>query len=189
MSHYELLQRLLPPTSYEPSGPALAGELVADANALDLALISTAQWLLEIDPRTCSAMLLDWERVYGLPDPCIVATGLVQSFAERRAALVALVTMQGGQSPAFFIALALALGYVITITECRPHNTEHDTEHPTYDEQYQFVWFVNSALYNLRELTTEDDTEMATEVWGNTLLECRINRFKPAHTYVIFAYS
>ena len=30
---------------------------------------------------------------------------------------------------------------------------------------------------------------MATAVWGNTLLECVINRFKPAHTLVLFLYS
>ena len=189
MSHADLLKLLLPPSSYDPNGPALAAELVADGNALDRALFSADQLLLEMDPRTASVTLPDWERVYGLPDTCVAAAGIVQSIAERRAALVALVNMLGGQSPAFFIALAAALGYVITITECTPHITEHDSEHPVYDEQYRFVWIVNASLFNLRELTTEDDTEMATAVWGNKLLECRISRFKPAHTHVIFAYS
>lgn len=189
MIHSDLLKRLLPPSSYDPNGPALSAELAAEGNAIDRALSSADQLLLEMDPRTASVTLADWERVYGLPDICVAASGIVQSFAERRAALVALITLLGGQSPAFFIALAAALGYAITITEGSPHTTEHDSEHPVYDEQYRFIWTVNAALYNLRELTTEDDTEMATAVWGNTLLECRINRFKPAHTHVIFAYS
>ena len=64
-----------------------------------------------------------------------------------------------------------------------------DSEDPVTDEQYRFIWYVNAALNTVRELTTEDDTEMATAVWGNTLLECTINQFKPAHTLAIFAYT
>lgn len=189
MTHSDLLKRLLPPSSYSPTGLALSAELLAEGNALDRAQFSADQLLLEMDPRTCSVTLPDWERVYGLPDTCVAAAGIAQSFSERRAALVALVTLRGGQSPAFFVGLAAALGYSITITEGSPHTTEHDSEHPTFDEQYRFIWTVNASLNTIRELTTEDDTEMATAVWGNKLLECRINRFKPAHTYVIFAYS
>lgn len=189
MNHSDLLKLLLPPSSYDPNGPLLSAELAAEGNAHDRAQFSADQLLLEMDPRTASVTLSDWERVYGLPDICVAAAGIVQSIAERRAALVALVNMRGGQSPAFFIALAAVLGYAITITECAPHVTEHDSEHPVWDEQYRFVWIVNAALYNQRDLTTEDDTEMATAVWGNKLLECRISRFKPAHTHVIFAYS
>ncbi len=193
MSHNDLLKLLLPPSSYDVTGPALSAELAAEGLALDRAQFSADQLLLELDPRTASLTLTDWERVYGLPDDCVAAAsavdGTTPSIAERRAALYALVNMRGGQSPAFFIGLAAALGYTITITEYTPHTTEDNSEHPVYDERYRFVWGVNAALYNLRELTTEDDTEMATAVWGNQLLECRIKRFKPAHTYVIFSYS
>ena len=189
MTHSNLLKLLLPPSSLDPNATALGAELAAEGNALDLALGYADQLLAEADPRTTAAMLADWERVYGLPDPYITAAGIAQSIQERRAALVAKVTMQGGQSKAFFIALAQSLGYAITITECSPHTTEFDTEHPDYDEQYRFVWYVNSALNTVRDRTSEDDTEMATAVWGNGLLEAVINRYKPAHTYVLFAYS
>lgn len=64
-----------------------------------------------------------------------------------------------------------------------------DTEYGVTDEPWQFVWQVNAALNTVRDFTTEDDTEMALAVWGNTLMECVINRYKPAHTLVIFAYS
>jgi uncharacterized protein YmfQ (DUF2313 family) len=57
------------------------------------------------------------------------------------------------------------------------------------DEQWQFIFQVNSPLATVLELTTEDDTEMATAVWGNQLLECTINRYKPAHTYALFSYT
>jgi uncharacterized protein YmfQ (DUF2313 family) len=187
MMHIDLLRALLPPSSIDPMGPALNVELTAEGNALDQAQWSADQILLEADPRTCVQTLTDWERVYGLPEAC--QAGVTQSIAARRAALVAKVSMIGGQSPAFFIALAAALGYVVTITEWRPFTTEMDTEQGITDEQWEFIWQVNSALYNFRELTTEDDTEMALAEWGNTLLECVINRYKPAHTYVLFSYS
>jgi uncharacterized protein YmfQ (DUF2313 family) len=170
-------------------GPAIGVELMAEGNALDQALHSADQILIEADPRTTAAMLADWERVYGLPEAYVTALGITLSFQERRAILVTKVTMLGGQSVAFFIALAATLGYVITITECTPQTTEFDTECPAYDEQYRFVWFVNAPSVTVRDLTTEDDTEMATAVWGNALLEAVINRYKPAHTLALFAYS
>lgn len=189
MTHADLLKLLLPPESIDPRAPSISAELAAEGAALDIAMASADQLLDEADPRTTYALLTDWERVYGLPESCVVAAGIAQTSAERRAALVAKEAMTGGQSRDFFIGLAATLGYTITITECSPHTTEHDSEHPVYDEQYRFVWYVNSLLNTVRDKTTEDDTEMATAVWGNQLLECTINRFKPAHTLALFAYS
>lgn len=188
MTHGDLLKLLLP-SSLDANGHAINAELAADGNAIDLAQFWADQILVEADPRTASLTLADWERVYGLPAICIAATGVAQSAAERRAALVARVTTQGGQSRAYFIALAVSLGYTISITEGRPHTTEMDSEDPVTDEQYRFIWYVNSPLDTVRELTTEDDTEMATAVWGNALLECAINQVKPAHTLALFSYS
>lgn len=188
MNHSDLLKLLLP-SSLDANARAMSAELVADGNALDLTQFWADQILAEADPRTAVLTLADWERVYGLPTDCIAATGIAQSTNERRAALVARVTMQGGQSAAYFIALAAAAGYTITITEGHPHTTEHDSEDPVTDEPYRFIWFVNAPLDTVRELTTEDDTEMATAIWGNTLLECTINQFKPAHTLALFLYT
>lgn len=189
MIHADLLKLLLPPSSIDPNGPAISAELAAEGAALDAAYYSAVQLLDEADPNTTTVLLPDWERVYGLPDACVAAAGIVQSTQERRAALVAKVNMVGGQSRAFFIGLAADLGYAITITEYAPHTTEHDSEHPITDDPWRFVWQVNAPLNTIREQTTEDDTEMALEVWGNKLLECVISRFKPAHTHLIFAYS
>lgn len=189
MNHADLIKLLLPPVSIDPHGPGLGIELAAEGNALDHALGSGDQLLLEADPRTTVALLPDWERNYGLPEPEVTALGITLSFQERRAALATKVTMQGGQRPAFFIALAAALGYSITVTECHPQTTEDNTEYAAQDEQYRFVWYVNAPMVSVRNLTTEDETEMATAVWGNGLLEATINRYKPAHTFVLFAYS
>lgn len=189
MSHADLLKLLLPPVSIDLGAPALAAELAAEGAALDAAAAKADGLLDEADPRTTAALLADWERVAGLPDGCIVASGVAQSSAQRRAALVARITMLGGQSAAYFVALALALGYVVTITEGHPHTTQHDTQDPVTDEEYRFIWYVNAPLDTVINKTTQDDTQMPTAVWGNTLLECVINRFKPAHTLVLFLYS
>ncbi|HVG51533.1 MAG TPA: putative phage tail protein [Xanthobacteraceae bacterium] len=70
----------------------------------------------ESDPRYTLELLPDWERNWGLPDPCYEAP---QSYAERIAGLLARMTMQGGQSREFFINVAATIGYTITITEYR----------------------------------------------------------------------
>lgn len=82
-----------------------------DARAATLAVV-------ESDPRSTFELLPDWERAYGLPDLCI---RVPQTIEERRNALVAKVTATGGQSRAFFIAEAAALGYTISIYEFAPY--------------------------------------------------------------------
>lgn len=188
--HVDVLRRLLPPVSYDPNAPLLNEELVAEGKALDAAAWSSDQILAEADPHTCVLTLPDWERNYGLPEQFMVEAGLTnQTIAERRAALCAKVYLLGGQSRSFFIGLAARLGYAITISELRHHDTECDTEYPVRDEQYDFIWQVNAPAVTVRESTTEDDTEMPTEVWGNALLDAVIRHYKPSHTVVLFSYD
>jgi uncharacterized protein YmfQ (DUF2313 family) len=71
---------------------------------------------IESDPRTTVELLPDWERNFGLPDPCYTAP---QSVGERQLALVMRMTMVGAQSREFFIGVAAQIGYTITITEYR----------------------------------------------------------------------
>ena len=72
---------------------------------------------IESDPRKTVELLPDWERNWGLPDPCYTAP---QTIAQRQIALVARMTLYGSQSREFFINFAAFLGYSITITEYRP---------------------------------------------------------------------
>ncbi|MBR0879097.1 uncharacterized protein YmfQ (DUF2313 family) [Bradyrhizobium barranii subsp. barranii] len=71
----------------------------------------------ESDPRITVELLPDWERNWGLPDPCYTAP---QTIAARQLALVARMTMMGAQSREFYINFAAQLGYTISITEYRP---------------------------------------------------------------------
>ncbi len=76
-----------------------------DARAADLLIT-------ESDPRSPLELLPDWERAFGLPDPCSIETPTI---ADRRAALINRMTIVGRQDRNFFISLAAAIGYTITI--------------------------------------------------------------------------
>lgn len=189
MMHRDLLKLLMPPTSYDTSAPTLNAELTAEGNALDTALKSADQVLLEMDARTASLMLGNWESVLGLPDACLVASGVTPTFTQRRAAVVARLNLRGGQNAAFFIGLAQSLGYTVTITELHEQTVNDDVGYPLYGTPWRFVWQVNGALNTIGELSVNDSAADALAWWGNTPLECILNRFKPAHTQAVFAYA
>jgi uncharacterized protein YmfQ (DUF2313 family) len=140
----------------------------------------------EADPRTTNQLLVDFERVLGLPDSCVSDN---QSVAERRLAVVAKITNLGGQSRQFFIDVAAAAGYTVTLTEFRPLICEMDCESPVCDDDWAFAWQVNGALNTVLESTCESPCEDPLGSWGNERLECVIERYKPAHTVVLFSYT
>ena len=73
---------------------------------------------IESDPRTTVELLSDWEKAWGLPDPCFAGT--VTSITQRQAILLLKMTFMGGASRNMFQAMAKQLGYEITITEYSP---------------------------------------------------------------------
>ena len=96
----------------------------------------------ESDPRYTIELLPDWERNWGLPDPCYTAP---QTIGERQLALIIMrMTMQGSQSRQFFIDVAAQIGYTITITEyrtfvvgidrCGDNRVYGDGSNPMYNE-------------------------------------------------------
>lgn len=185
------LQALLPPGPAWPKDDATTLTHLLSALAAELARVDGRALTLveEADPRTVAELFADWERVAGLPDACAQAFGGDQTLAQRRAALVGRLTTLGGQSPAYYIGVAAALGYAITITEFRAHTVNDDVEYPLFDESWTFAWQVNAALSTLTEITVESTVEDPIAAWGNSLLECVINRLKPAHTTVLFSYT
>jgi uncharacterized protein YmfQ (DUF2313 family) len=143
----------------------------------------------EADPRSTGELLADWERVTGLPDECAVAFGGEQSTAQRRAALLSRLTNLGGQSAAYFQTLAAAMGYTVTVEDFTQHTVEDDVDHPLYSDAWAFVWQVNGVLNEVTEITVEDTVDDPIASWGSALLECVIDRLKPAHTNVLFSYT
>ena len=184
------LQALLPPGPAWPKDESPLTRLL-DGLAQELARVDgrALQLLEEADPRTTAELFADWERVAGLPDACAVAFGGEQTLAQRRAALVGKLTTLGGQSAAYYVGLAAVLGYAITVEDFTEHTVEDSVEHPLYGAAWAFAWQVNAALNTVTEITVEDSVEDPIASWGNALLECVINRLKPAHTTVLFSYT
>lgn len=186
------LQALLPSGPAWPKDDDATLTRVLGALAAELARVDgRAQRLVEeADPRTTSELLADWERIAGLPDPCVVAAGQAQSVAQRRAALIARLTMLGSQSKAYFIALAASLGYTITITEFHPFRAGQSRSGDPVATNWQFAWQVNAPLNTVVPFRSGNAVAGdPINAWGNKALECVLTRFKPAHTAVLFSYS
>ena len=185
--YFEQLKALLPP------GPAWDMEQSAYASQLlhgwaqELARVyNRAQDLVEeADPRTTPELLLDYERIFGLPTDCMAGTE--QTLAQRRQALVSQMVSVGGQDRAYFIALAASVGYTVTIEEFRPHTVLSGVDVPIYGMEWAFIWRVNGANTPAPQyLTVLGGVNEPLAVWGGNLLTCLFNRFKPAHTQIIF---
>ncbi len=182
------LVQLLPPGRVYPRGAegafrdtlaALAEEFARiDARADDL--------VNEADPRTTVELIDDWERALGLPDEC---TGPLETLEQRRQAIVAKLTDEGGTSRAYYIALAASLGYTITITEFRPFTCETPIDRGIYDESARFTWMVNAPATTVREATCESPCGDPLRSWGNQLLECSIRKRNRATRTVVFSYG
>lgn len=185
------LQALLPQGFAWPrqADAALTKLLLAWADELARIDGRAADLIEEADPRTTAELLVDWERVAGLPDPCVAALAGTQATMQRRATLVAKLTTIGGQSAAYYIALAARLGYTITITEHKTFTVRSKVNDPLNDLPWRFVFTVNAPLDTVRRFTVRSAVTDPLAAWGNELLECVISRLKPAHTHVLFAYQ
>src|SRR5262245_26006811 len=146
--------------------------------------------LAESYPGTALETLTDWERICGLPDPCTGPLGTIQ---ERRMAVLAKLASRGGQSRQYYIDVAAALGFHITIQEFKPFRVgvNRAGDHLAGIE-WLFYWRVTSWEQNQRIIafrTGQSVTRERLRTWGNNILECLIRGVAPAHTIVQFAYQ
>lgn len=192
--YLQQLQSLLPQGLAWPRDEnALLTKLLGmPANALARVDARSDQLVNEADPRTATEMLQDWERVTGLPDPFFLDDDATQlTTAERQKDVETKLVSIGGQSPKYLIELSRRLGYEITITEFFPFRADMSAaDDPLIDDDDVFWWQVNAGLNNMtyfRADVSAADDPLAS--WGNARLERILNRFKPAHTDIIFAYK
>lgn len=138
----------------------------------------------ELDPRTTDELLSDFERVLDLPDDCITEE---QTFEQRRQAVVARLIAQGGASPQYFIDLAAAMGYTITITEYRPFRVGYSSAGDELtDEEWALTWKANGATDVLQHAVAGSPAGTPLAWVDNELLPCTFGKLKPAHTNLIF---
>src|SRR5215813_261387 len=130
-------------------------------------------------------LLPEWAATAGLPDECILPYWPVDT-ASQQLLVCAKLAARGGQSRAYFIALAAAYGFTITITEHPPWRLGLDELCPPSSGhisataigpvgQCEFWWEVN--------------VEGNTGPFDPAVLECLIQRAAPAHTTVTFNWD
>jgi uncharacterized protein YmfQ (DUF2313 family) len=142
---------------------------------------------IEADPFYTIEMLSEWETDYGLPDPC---TPLAATMDQRRAALLAKIAAIGGQSIAYFTAVAAALGYAITISEPQPFRFGSRFGGALLGPGWQFVWRVSVPTITIRFFTLgSSGFGEPFAVASATDLQCRLNALKPAHTVIQFIFG
>lgn len=137
------------------------------------------QLLLEMNPATTTELVADWERVFGLPDPCLAAAP--STIEGRRAAIVSRLIARGGNGPSvpFLTDIAVALGYdasdvIIRRFAYQPADCESACVDALNDEDagWPYVWEVIAIHGAL------DDT-----------LECQIShRYALAHLALTFSF-
>jgi uncharacterized protein YmfQ (DUF2313 family) len=180
-----------------PHGPAWPRDLDAPVTRMlsglsaELARVDgrTGQLIAEAIPNAANDLLSDWERAVVLSAYSAV-DGTTLSVDQRRANLVSKLTEQGGQSIAYFIALAAKLGFTITITEFHEWSVNDDVEAALNGTPWNYAWQVNALSITSSEWTVESDVETSfSMVWLNTLMESVFLEDKPAHTVLLFAYS
>jgi len=186
MSHANLLALLLPPVSYTPSAPTLAGELAAEGQALDAAQHSANRVTAAVTPYFAEQLLPDWERVCGITPPAGAG------YQQRLQAVLAKLAETGGLSIPYFTRLAAALGYSITITEPQPFQAGIGQAGGRIElPEVVFVWRVDVAggtqLFAFAAgLGSAGD---ALTTFGEPVIESLFNDLKPAHTFVYFTYQ
>jgi uncharacterized protein YmfQ (DUF2313 family) len=162
---------------------------------------------IESDPRATLELLPDWCRNWQIPDPCLRQD---LSTAEKRLALVAKMTLLGGQSRQFFIDLGAAIGYTITIREYAPFmtgvsrcgdTTDIDAEaggdgkHCRWEigpPEIRYYWSITvySKIYiPFRVGQSQTGIDRLLKIGLASDLECIFNRYKPAHTIIVFDYT
>ena len=149
----------------------------------------------EADPRATLELLADWETAFGLPDPCVAEPLTLE---DRRASLTGKMTLEGGQSRAFFIQVAADLGYSITIREHAPFMAGVSRCGDTGGRweigppEMRFVWTIKAPTQRVRWFRAGSGragVDHHLTIGLATDLECRIRQYAPAHTLVVFDYS
>jgi uncharacterized protein YmfQ (DUF2313 family) len=160
----------------------------------------------ESDPRATVELITDWERAWGLPDPCL--KGYPTALFERRALLVAKMTLLGAQSRAFFYWLAHSLGVDVTIFErapymcgisrCGDYSGVYNPGDPTHYRWYlgpreiRFYWTIHLNARSFRYFhcnSSQTGIDRLLAIGIASDIECVFDKWKPAHTKIIYDYS
>ncbi len=145
----------------------------------------------EADPRTSYEELERWFADYGIPSECLAAIA-DPSLEQMRQELLAKITSNLGLTKAFFESLAGTLGFSAEVETYREHNVDDTVDYPLYSAEWTTAMTLGIRVHGgagVEELNVNWDADQPLARWGNSLLECVVRAFAPAHVYVIFSYE
>lgn len=185
------LGQLLPPGAAwtREDGTVLAALITAMAQEPARVDAFAHELLTELDPPQALQLLERWEALCGLPDQCSQPT---ETIAERRVAVLAKLTVQGGQTPEYFAELATLLaGAVCTVREYRPFRAGRSCAgDPLSNGSWVHAFAVQVPATSIRCFRAgQGCAGEPLRTWGNERLECIIRRLAPAQTNVRFHYG
>ncbi len=157
------------------------------------AFLYARAWRLTEESRVASIVdsLADWEREYGLPDPCVTVP---QSEALRRRVLAARVRSLATITPADVVRLAASFGYVVALEEPQPFRAGEATC-GSYDEPSNAA-LAQQWVIHLHDIPTTRFEAGIGEAGIDRLLdfdigtlECAIRRIAPGWTMPVFSLA
>ena len=134
-------------------------------------------------------LLPEWELSLGLPDTC---TGQLPTIQARQQAVAAKFVDTGGQSIDYFVRVAAALGYEITVTEYLVSYGDlmcgDDLLHD--DDGWNSYWLVN-VFGSEEDYVFSGDVSFGDDYldyYASSAIECILTAIAPAHTTLGFQY-
>lgn len=185
-NYLRLLQSLLPKGLIwnRQEGSTLTNLLLAMSDELARIDARSDVLLTESDPRTTNELLTDWEKEYGLPDDCF-APG--QSVNQRKNNVFSRLITVGQQNKEYFIELAAALGFTVTITEFRPFWMGIGAMGDGVGEVVNiFHWQINFLVVDGGGFSNGFGTGFNVSANDLDAMKCYLTKLKPAHTVLLF---
>ncbi|MGG4625150.1 YmfQ family protein [Serratia odorifera] len=178
----QLLYHLLPPgPAWYGANPLLAGL----APSLAAVHLRGNELMNETDPSQTIELIDRYETICGLPDSCAPAG--VQTLKQRQQRLDAKINIAGGINEQFYRQQLDALGYQSATIE-QFQNLDESPD-PEWGDKWRYYWRVNiptDSTTSWQTCTSACNTAIRT--WGDTVVECVIEKLCPSHTVVVFAY-
>ena len=181
-------QQLLPQGLAWRRGNSGTLTAILSAFSLDYGLVNETgdSLLYEMHPQWSTLLLAEWEALLGLPE----CGKLGQSIAERQDAAGAKWHWHGSLNYKAYEKLAAINGYDVEIVETHPHHCLRGCDYPLYNLEYR--WIVEVFVRSKNTIRYFDTTDTANDplYFGQTsVVECLLNRYKPAHIEFLFYYD
>jgi uncharacterized protein YmfQ (DUF2313 family) len=158
------------------------------AHADGLARIDAAAegLVAEANPQFANQMLPEWQELLGVPEPG-TDTGTLTT-AQIKAQVVAKDIAIGGQTAPYFIGIAAALGFTITIQKFRPARIGvARCGDPLYGLDWAFAWQVNVS--GAPAGFVPPATIQGADAMPTNALEIFLHKFEPGMGALIVNYE